>query len=153
MIQNWNLKFDGSCNGITVDEFLYRVRCLTEENFNNDFSLVCKNLHILLTGKARDWYWRYHKQVRNIDWKEFCLALKYQFKEFKTSFDIQEEVPNRKMKPNETFETFFEAVSAMLDKLETPIPESELIEILTKNLRPEIRHELLYVPVYSIAFE
>lgn len=71
MIQNWNLKFDGSCNGITVDEFLYRVRSLTEENFNNDFSLVCKNLHILLTGKARDWYWRYHKQVRNIDWKEF----------------------------------------------------------------------------------
>lgn len=80
-----------------------------------------------------------------------CLALKYQFKEFKTSFDIQEEVRNRKMKPNETFETFFEAVSAMLDKLETPIPESELIEILTRNLRPEIRHELLYVPVYSIA--
>ncbi|KNC33715.1 hypothetical protein FF38_03145 [Lucilia cuprina] len=151
IIQNWNIKFDGSSNGISVDEFLYRVRSLTRENFNNDFSLICKNLHVLLAGKARDWYWRYHKQVDFVDWKEFCIALKYQYKEFKSSFDIQEEIRNRKMKPNETFESFYENISVLLDKLETPIPESELIEILTRNLRPEIRHELLYVPIYSIA--
>lgn len=151
IIQNWNVKFDGSSNGIGVDEFLYRVRTLTRENFNNDFSLICRNLHILLAGKARDWYWRYHKQVDVVEWREFCSALKYQYKEFKSSFDIHEEIRNRKMKPNESFESFYESICSMLDKLSTPIPESDLVEILTRNLRPEIRHELLYVPVYSIA--
>ena len=151
IIQNWNVKYDGSRQGISVDEFLYRVRSLTKETFNNDFSLICKNLHVLLSGKARDWYWRYHKQVEVVVWNDFCEALKYQFKEFKSSFEIHEEIRSRKMKPNENFDTFYESVCTMLDKLSTPIPESDLVEILTRNLRPEIRHELLYIPIYSIA--
>lgn len=141
IFQSWNLKFDGSANGLNVEEFLYRVRSLTTENFNGDFNVICKNLNILLVGKARDWYWRYHKEVTNIDWKEFCEALKYQYKDFR----------NRKMKPGEKFETFYESICTMLDRLETPFPESELVEILTRNLRSDIRHELLYVPIYSVA--
>lgn len=151
IIQNWNLKFDGSPNGLSVDEFLYRIRSLTAVNFNNNFSIICKNLHILLSGKARDWFWRYHKLVDNIQWTEFCAAIKYQYKDFKTNFDLREELRNRKMKAGETFDTFYEGISIIIDRLDTPIPENELIEILTKNLRPEIRHELLYVPIYSIA--
>ncbi|XP_046811234.1 putative uncharacterized protein DDB_G0282133 [Lucilia cuprina] len=52
VIQSWNLKFDGSAAGLNVDEFLYRVRSLTNDNFNGDYNVVCKNLHIMLTGKA-----------------------------------------------------------------------------------------------------
>lgn len=151
IIQNWNIKFDGSANGISVDEFLYRVSSLTREHFNNDFNIICKNLHVLLSGRARNWYWGYHKQVQIVEWKGFCEALQYRYKDFRSSFDIHDEVRNRKMKPNETFEIFFESVSAMLDRLDTPIPEADLVEILKRNLRPEIRHELLYVPIYSIA--
>lgn len=81
VIQNWNLRFDGSSTGLHVDEFLYRIRSLTGSNFNGDLSVVCKNLHILLTGKARDWYWRYHKQVQSIQWDDFCDAIRSQYKE------------------------------------------------------------------------
>lgn len=151
IIRNWNITFDGSPNGISVDEFLYRVKTLTHEHFNDDFSLICKNLNILLSGKARAWYWRYHKQVDIIDWDKFCMDLKYQYKDFKSNYDLKEEIRNRKMKPHETFESFYESVASLLDKLETPISETELIEILTRNLRPEIRHELLFVPIFSIA--
>lgn len=151
IIQNWNVKFDGSSKGLNVEEFLYRVRSLTSENFSNDFSLICKNLPILLTGKALAWYWRYHKQVDSIEWKDFCTALRYQFKDFRSNFDIREEVRNRKMKSGESFETFYEEVSSMLDRLEIPMLEDELVEILTRNLRPDIRQELLYVPILSIA--
>lgn len=151
IIRNWNITFDGSPIGISVDEFLYRVRSLTHAHFNDDFSLICKNLNILLSGKSLAWYWRYHKQVDIIDWDKFCVDLKYQYKDFKSSYDLKEEIRNRKMKPNETFENFYESVASLLDKLETPISETELIEILTRNLRPEIRHELLFVPIFSIA--
>ncbi|KAI8118765.1 hypothetical protein CVS40_9672 [Lucilia cuprina] len=40
VIQNWNLKSDGSANGLNVEEFLYRIRSLTADNFNNDFSMI-----------------------------------------------------------------------------------------------------------------
>lgn len=151
IIRNWNLEFDGSLTGLNVEEFLYRLRVLTKDNFNNDFSMVCRNLHILLSGKARDWYWRYHKKVENIEWSAFCDALRYQYREFKSCFDIREEIRNRKQKPGECFDSFFESVSAIMDKLPTPMSELELIEILARNLRPEIRQELLYVPIHSIS--
>lgn len=65
IIQSWGLKFDGSSGGINVEEFLYRIRSLTEDHFNGDFSVILKNLNTLLVGKAKDWYWRYHKQISN----------------------------------------------------------------------------------------
>lgn len=151
VIRDWNIRFDGSHSGISVEEFLYRVRTLTKENLNDDFSQLCRNLPLLLTGKAQDWYWRYHKQVPQIEWEPFCAALKYQYKEFRSAFDIKEEIRSRKMRTNETFESFYESISSLLDRLDTPMPEQELIEILTRNLRPEIRHELLYVSIFSIA--
>lgn len=80
------------------------------------------------------------------------MDLKHQYKDFKSNYDLKKEIRNRKMKPNETFETFYESVSSLLDKLEIHISETELIEILTRNLRPGIRHELLFVPIFSIIF-
>lgn len=56
IINNWHLKFDGSSTGLGIDEFLYRVKTLTRETFNGDFSVICRNLNSLLTGKAREWY-------------------------------------------------------------------------------------------------
>lgn len=150
VIQNWNLKFDGTPTGLNVEEFLYRLRSLTQDYFNGDFSIICRNLHILLSGKARDWYWRYHKQVKNIEWTDFCEAIRCQYREFKSSFDIREEIRNRKQKPGESFDSFFEAISAISDRLSTSISELELIEIIAHNLRPEIRQDLLYIPVHSI---
>lgn len=29
MIRNWNIKFDGSKTGLTVDEFIYRITSMT----------------------------------------------------------------------------------------------------------------------------
>ncbi|KAI8121616.1 hypothetical protein CVS40_7348 [Lucilia cuprina] len=151
IIQNWGNKFNGSANGLNVEEFLYISRSLTADNFGNEFSPICKNFHILLSGKARDWFWRYHKQVENIVWEDFCAAIRYQYKEFKSDFDIKEEIRARKQKPGESFEVFYESIVGHLDRLGTAMSEQELIEILSRNLRPDIRHELLYVPIYSLA--
>lgn len=151
IINNWNLKFDGSPNGLTIEEFLYRVKTLTRDTFNNDFTVICSNLNTLLTGKARDWYWRYHKQVQSITWESFCEAILNQYKLLKSSFDLQEELRNRKQKIGESYDSFYDALSLIADKLATPISEEELIVIISRNLRPEIRQDLLYVPIRSLS--
>ena len=151
IIQNWHLKFDGSSNGMRSTEFIYRVKALTQECFNGNFSAICSNLNILLAGKAREWYWRYHKKVDYIEWEPFCKALCYQYKDHKTDSDIREEISLCKQKPGESFETYFDNITAIADKLTIPMPETELIERTIRNLRSDIRHELLYVQVDSIA--
>lgn len=150
IIQSWNVRFDGSLKGLRSEEFLYRIKCLTRENFNGNFEHICRNLHVLLTGKAKEWYWRYHKSVENIEWESFCSAFRRQYKDYRTSFDIREELHNRKQKPNESFESFYDAMNEILDQLATPLHNQEIIEIISRNLRPEIRHELLYVDICSL---
>lgn len=151
IIQSWNVKFDGSTNGLTVEEFLYRIKSLTAEHFNSNFDLICKNLNILLTNKAHEWFWRYHKQVEYIEWNSFCVALKAQYKDLKSKYDKKEEIRNRKMKPGESFEAFYDSICYLMDRMDQTIEEDELVEILVRNLRPDIRHELLYVPILSVA--
>ncbi|KAI8127009.1 putative E3 ubiquitin-protein ligase ATL44 [Lucilia cuprina] len=150
IIQSWNIKFDGSTSSLSVEEFLYRIYSLTNDNFNGDFTPIVKNLNVLLNGKAKDWYWRYRKQVNHVNWEDFCEALKCQYRDFKSIYDIKEEIRNRKQKVGESFDTFFDGISSIMDRLPLPIAEMELIEILTRNLRPEIRQDILYVPVHSI---
>lgn len=151
IIHSWHLQFDGSSNGLNVEEFIYRVHSLTHDNFNGDFTLICKNLNILLSGKAKNWYWRYRKQVSTVDWNSFCTALRSQYRDYKTCFDIREELRNRKQKPTENFDTFYEAISSIVDRLSSPIQESELVEIITRNLLPGIRQDLLYLQIESIS--
>lgn len=149
IIQHWNLKFDGSSTGLNVEEFLYRLTALTRDNFQGDFSVICKHMQLLLTGNALRWFWRYHRQVQSIQWDHFCDAMRCQYKEFKSSFDIREELRNRKQKPNESFDNFFDSALAITDRLPTPMSDAELVEIIARNLRPEIRQDLLYVPIHS----
>lgn len=151
IILNWNVKFDGSSSGLRCDEFIYRIRCLTHDNFNGNFNWVCRNLHVLLTGKARNWYWHYHKRVESIVWDDFCSALCHQYQDYRTNSDIREELRSRKQKPSENFEVFYDAITEIVERLPSPIEEHDLVEIVTRNLRPEIRHELLYVRITSIA--
>lgn len=151
-IKKWNLHFDGSAQGLDVEEFLYRVKSLTADYFDDNYSLICKHLNILLTGKARYWFWRYRKQVPSIVWDDFCTAIRYQYIDFKSDADIRGELRNRKQRPGENFETFYDSVCVILNRLTTQIPETELIEIIKRNIRAEIRHELLYVPILNIKY-
>lgn len=151
IIQNWNLQFDASNNGLSVDEFLYRIRTLTKEHLNNDFSHICKNLPLILSGKAKEWYWRYHKTVDSIQWNEFCGALRAQFKDLRSDYDLMEAIRSRKMRTNESFDSFYDSICSIADRLRHPIPEEEMVEILIRNLRTDIRHELLYVPIFTLS--
>lgn len=151
ILQSWNVRFDGSSKGLRANEFVYRIECLTRETLQGNMQLICNNLQMLLHGKAREWFWRYHKSVEAIEWEPFCSALLEQYKDHRTTYDIREELNNRKQKPNESFESFYDSIMDIIDHLTVPLEEHEIVEILFRNLRPEIRHELLYVKFYSIA--
>jgi len=86
IMQNWNTQLDGGPGGITVEQFTYRVKTLTDSTIDSDFPVMCIHLHILMTGQARDWFWRYHSQVLHTDWSDFCIALRLQHKEFTSDF-------------------------------------------------------------------
>lgn len=147
---NWKLKFNGSSNCLPVDSFLYRVEALTNQTLNGNFDILCGNASALFEGKANDWFWRFHKTVDNVRWSDLCRALRQQYKDSRTDVDYREMIRDRKQKPHETFDSFYESVIDLVDRLDQPINDKTLVEILRRNLLPEIQHEILNMTINSI---
>lgn len=152
IIYNWKLRFSGDSRGISVDNFLYRVEALTHQTLNGNFNLLCDHISTLFDAKANDWFWRYHRSVnRVINWPNLCAALKKQYKDSRTDVDIREMIRDRKQKMGESFDEFYEAVVNISDRLTEPLSENILVEILRRNLLPEIQHEILNLTIKSVS--
>lgn len=151
IIRNWRLKFTGYDNGMAVEEFIYRVNILTLNNLAGDFQVLCRHAHSLFEGKALEWYWRYHRQNDDINWTDLTNAMKRQYKADYKDFDVLDDIRRRRQKANENFDEYLDVISAMTDKLKTPISDADLCEMILRNLKPEIRHELLHLNIASVA--
>lgn len=150
IISNWKIKFSGSVNSISVENFIYRIEALTVQTLLGNYDLLCKNASALFEGKASDWFWRFHRSVVNITWPILCRALRQQYRDSRTDVDIRELIRDRKQKLNETFDVFYESIVQLIDHLSEPLPDSTLVEILRRNLIPEIQHEILNMQIYSV---
>jgi len=79
------------------------------------------------------WYWRYQKKFPRI----VC-----RYKDYRKGSEILEDIRRRKQKPGESFETFYDETMILSARMSASIPEEQLIEMLSRNLLPDIRHEL-----------
>lgn len=150
IMTNWKLKFTGSSSGLSVENFIYRVKALTIQTLQGDFELLCRNASSLFEGKAADWFWRYHRSVPSVSWTELCKALRQQYADSRTDIDIRELVRDRKQNRGESFDSFYEAVVDLTDRLKEPLSESMLVQILRRNLLPDIQHEILNLKINSL---
>jgi len=124
---------------------------MTNETLDGNIDLMCKNVSSLFEGKAKDFFWRHHKIVRQIIWESLCSALRKQYKEDRYDGGIEELIRQRKQENNESFDSFFNAINVFLDELERPLSNSRLVRILRNNSRPEIRHEILNVDIFCVS--
>lgn len=150
IMSNWKIKFNGGINGLSVGNFIYRVEALTAQTLQGNFDILCGNASSLFEGKASDWFWRYHRSVTSIRWFDLCRALREQYRDSRTDVDIRELIRERKQKPNESFDTFYESIVALTDRLKSPLGDEMLVEILRRNLLPEIQHEILNMEIKSL---
>jgi len=83
-------------------------------------------------------------------WDNLCTSIRRQFREARTDLDIREAIRDWKQREREGFDTFYDAIEELMDNLYMPLAETEVVEILKRNLRPEIRHEILNIPVRTV---
>ncbi|KAH8275860.1 hypothetical protein KR044_004724, partial [Drosophila immigrans] len=75
-----------------IDEFIYRVRSLTEQNLKRNYKLLCDHLHLLFNGKASDWYWKFHRNHDDFTWETFCKEFRERFDEGETDLDLMDKI-------------------------------------------------------------
>ncbi|KAL7726384.1 hypothetical protein ACLKA6_004524 [Drosophila palustris] len=113
IIQGWRVKFEGSKEGILTEEFLYRIRALTKQNLQGDYSMLCDHLHLLFGGKASDWYWKFHQANPSFTWELFCTEFRKRFEDIDTDMDIWELINSRRQGEKELFEEYQFAVEKL----------------------------------------
>lgn len=139
LISSWHVTFGGLKSDVTVKDFIYRINTLTRIHLNGDFDILCRHAHTLFEGQANQWFWRYHRQTNgDFIWVDLCQALKKQFQETTTDYDLKDDMRRRKQRPNENFDEYLDTIMRMSDRLSSPVSEQELIEIVVRNLRTEL---------------
>lgn len=152
IISGWRLVFSGEDEDfLSVDEFIYRVNALTIQSLRGDFDSLCRHVQLLFRDKALHWYWRYHRTTARLDWNSICTELGKQFRDRRTDYDFLDQLHGRKLKVGERFDPFYDAILQITDRLQSPLHESEMVEILKRNLRPEVRKGLLHFYIGSVS--
>lgn len=90
--------------------------------------------------------------MRNLSWNDLCNDLRKQYGDSRTDVDIRELIRDRKQRNGENFDNLYESVVELTDRLKEPITDDTLVEILRRNLVPEIQHEILNVKISSLPF-
>jgi len=141
ILNGWKIRLSGNEDGLSVDNFIYRVEALTRQTLEGNFTILCSNASMLFEGKARDFYWRFHKTSPVLRWDLLCQACRKQFRDTRTDVDIRETIRDRTQKEKVNLDSFHDAIMQMMDGLEVPFEEFTVVDILKRNLRSEIRHE------------
>ncbi|KAI8126494.1 hypothetical protein CVS40_3303 [Lucilia cuprina] len=134
-LEKWKISFDGLGS---VSDFLFKVETLSSRSKCSDEHLL-SNFHVLLEGKAESWYWLFTKQNKNITYPLLRHAITKEFGHLESDHDILLKMSLRKQQYKESYDDFHCTIVSMNLRLQNPLPDVTLIDILKKNLNPNLR--------------
>lgn len=137
-LEKWKISYDGTTS---VSEFLFKIETLSNRTRCSDEHLL-SNFHIFLTGKAECWYWLYMQQNRHgrrVTYDALKTALTKEYGYLESDHEVLLRISARKQHFKESYDDFHASVLSMNCRLREPFPERTLIEIMKRNLLPNLK--------------
>ncbi|GBP06340.1 Transposon Tf2-6 polyprotein [Eumeta japonica] len=135
-LEKWKISYGG--NG-SVSDFLFKVETLCMRTGCTDSHLLA-NFHVLLTGRAEEWYWMYLKRNREeISFPSLRHALTKEFGHLESDHEILLKISLRKQQQKETYDDFHSSIVTMNLRLRNPLPDTTLMDIIKRNLNSGLR--------------
>lgn len=143
-LNSLNLKFKGDT---CVRAFLTRLQELyVARKIPKEY--VFKGFPDLVEGPALYWYRANKHKFSQLD--ELLSALQSDFDLPDFDYRLLQEIRSRTQAKDETLVVFLSTVIGMMSRLSTQLPESEKLDIVLRNIRPEYSRELALIDVQSI---
>lgn len=143
-VAKWNIKF----NGVTDPRsFLERVEDLQRADGVSDAKLL-NSASRLFTDQALIWFRAVRERVST--WKELTTLFLKDFDQVDYDYKLLGEIRLRTQGVDEPLHIYFSIMSCMFDRLSKPLPETEKLEILRRNIRPFYSQPLALVEISSI---
>lgn len=143
LMSKWSLKYRGTSSDLHVDDFLLRVETLAN-SLDIDLDRLAMGMPFVLEGEAQEWFWIFQREHPDADWETFRDEMRHQFSQEENQFEIWDKLRGRKQKTSETFGQFYIAVAAIAARLQPPLEEARMVELLRSNMSPGLKSALLY---------
>ncbi|GBO99563.1 hypothetical protein EVAR_70159_1 [Eumeta japonica] len=148
-IDKWGLEFNGNSSKLAVEDFIFRI-----ERFKHQYQVswddVMDNFHLFVKGAAEKWYWLFIQTNLVTEWETLKEALLKQYKSTRSSFELMSDLVERKQLPGESIDTFFFAMNEMRSRLNISMPEREMVKLVKKNLREDLKARVYPIAVESV---
>lgn len=145
-----NLKFDGTCEGVPIDKFLYRFEQVAIDYHISPHRLI-EELHPLLAGPALEFYWSCRSANPGLQWPQLRQEFLARFQDYRTDNVIRLSLESRKQKMGEPFIQFYNAILNLSASLRNPLSQHDLIFLLMKNMSYSLQYELASYSPHSVA--
>lgn len=145
-IKDWKLSYDGTTS---VSDFLFKVDTLCERNQCTD-DFILSNFPMFLSGKADTWYWQFIKQNPNYNYTFLRYALTKEFGQLESDHEIMMRISLRKQHAKETYDEFHSSLVSMNLRMRDPISERSLIDIIKRNVNPNLKMLLFNSPARNL---
>lgn len=132
----WPIKFKGT----GVQKFLKKLNRL-QKSYDYDDATVAKYFHLLVEGRAADWYWIYCEEYEDVELKHLKIELAKAFRSEETDMTLITRMYERKQ-GRDSFSKFYDDVLDINFSMKSPLDDSQIIEILRTNMDDEVRQRI-----------
>jgi len=133
-----------------VNEFIFRVEHM-QKAYRLPWSEVIRDFHLLVDGRAKDWFWMHARTGQMMDWPNLRSALQIQFQTRKSSFDQEQELRERRQRQGGSVDEYLQEMLALRSRLDTPFSDRDLIKVIKVNIKDSISR-VIY-PMYITNWE
>ncbi|KAL7726517.1 hypothetical protein ACLKA6_001139 [Drosophila palustris] len=148
-VRRRNLKFDGSEKSMPVKEFIFRVEHM-QRVYQLPWAEVIRDFHLLVDGRARDWFWMHARTGQMMDWPNLRYSLQKQFQTRKSSFEQEQELRERRQRPGVSVEEYLQEMLALRSRLDTHFPDRDLIKVIKVNIKDSISRVIYPMHITSL---
>lgn len=132
-VSQWNLKFSGKTDGLSLSAFLERVEEMRISRHVTEQELFA-SANDLFTGDAHIWFRGMRKKAR--DWQSLVCLLREQFQPRNYNDHLFNEIKRRTQHPNESMGIYIAYMNNLFDRLTVTTPDSIRLKILLENIAP-----------------
>lgn len=136
---NWNLKFSGDENSMSIETFLEQIE-MKRRNKALNHKEIFSGIPELLIGGARKWYLANYKQITT--WFEFQYRITQAYGNESQNIIMWRDVLNRQQQRGERVIDYVTKMRLLFNRLPVPMRESMMIDTLKANVLPMYRDRL-----------
>lgn len=146
-VSQWNLKFSGERDSLSLSAFLERVEDLRVARNATQDDLFNSAID-LFSGRALVWYRATRGRVKN--WSSLVASLREEFQPSDYNDRLFDEIKRRTQSPDETIGMYIAVMTNLFNRLTVPVAEPLRLKILLKNIAPFYQTQLGLMEIKSI---